>query len=298
MRENILVKTNTLANVIQWHYDGATQMEIVKRLQDEFGVKISQSQISNILKRAKETTPMVAKIKESTEPSAQDILYANRQEVVRMKREFYINSAIAKKFGVKESDVIEFLSKRKKLTPEQHREILYKYSQGAEPEDIANEFGVNIKTIETILSKNKVLTTSPQVMAKVKEKQDEEIKTELYDPAICKDFIKFINNIQTRYKYYNDDLQGFDSTRNDIYHKLEMCDLSQDEQLELLNQIKEKSVERRKIKDFIEVTRPIIEFLNDEDNRKVIQAFGNVVGMTMNNLKKLDTRVYFLREEK
>lgn len=62
MRENILVKTNTLADVIQWHYDGATQMEIVKRLQDEFGVKISQSQISNILKRAKETTPMVAKI--------------------------------------------------------------------------------------------------------------------------------------------------------------------------------------------------------------------------------------------
>lgn len=43
--------------------------------------------------------------------------------------------------------------------------------------------------------------------------------------------------------------------------------------------------------------QPIIEFLNDEDNKKVIQAFGNVVGMTVNNIKKLDTRVYFLREE-
>lgn len=96
MRENILVKTNTLANVIQWHYDGATQMEIVKRLQDEFGVKISRSQISNILKQARETMPMVVKVKESTEPNAQDILYANRQEVIKMKREFYINSAIAK----------------------------------------------------------------------------------------------------------------------------------------------------------------------------------------------------------
>lgn len=297
MRENILVKTNTLADVMQWHYDGATQMEIVKRLQDEFGVKVSQSQISNILRQANETKPMVVKVKVNTEPSAQDILYANRQEVVRMKREFYINSAIAQRFGVKESDVIEFLSKRKKLTPEQHREILYKYSQGAEPEDIANEFGVNIKTIETILSKNKVLTTSPQVMAKVKEKQDEEIKTELYDPAICKDFIKFINNIQTRYKYYNDDMQGFDNTRNDIYHKLEMCDLTQEQQLDLLNEIKEKSLERRKKKDFMEVVQPIIEFLNDEDNKKVIQAFGNVVGMTVNNIKKLDTRVYFLREE-
>lgn len=174
---------------------------------------------------------------------------------------------------------------------------MFKHSQGVEPQQIADEYGVSVKSIEAILSKNKVLTTSPQVMAKAKEKQDEEIETELYDPAVCKDFIKFINNIQTRCQYYNDDLQGFDSTRNDIYHKLEMCDLSQDEQLELLNQIKEKSVERRKIKDFIEVTRPIIEFLNDEDNKKVLQAFGNVVGMTMNNLKKLDTRVYFLREE-
>ena len=42
---------------------------------------------------------------------------------------------------------------------------------------------------------------------------------------------------------------------------------------------------------------PIIEFLNDKKKKKVIQAFGNVVGMTVNNIKKLDTRVYFLREE-
>ena len=76
-----------------------------------------------------------------------------------------------------------------------------------------------------------------------------------------------------------------------------MCDLTQEQQLDLLNEIKEKSLERRKIKDFIEVVQPIIEFLNDEDNKKVIQAFGNVVGMTVNNINKLDTRVYFLREE-
>lgn len=297
MRENILVKTNTLPQVLQWSDEGVTQREIVNILKDEYNIKVSQSQISNILKQVKGATPVMAHTIESTEQNAQDILYANRQEVVRMKRDFYINSAIAKKFGVKESDVIEFLRKRKKLTPEQHREILFKYSQGIEPQEIADDFGVNIKTIETILSRNKVLTTSPQVMAKVKDKKEEEIRNELYDPNVCKDFIKFINNIQTRYQYCNDDIQSFDNTRNDIYHKLEMCDLTQEEQLKLLNQIKEKSVERRKIKDFIEVVQPIIDFLNNEDNKKVIQAFGNVVGMTVNNIKKLDTRVYFLREE-
>lgn len=292
MRENILIKTNTLGQVLQWKYDGLKLKEIAEKLKNEFNVNVSVQQISHILVNIKTQKDI-----EQKEKTAQDVLYENRIEVIKMKKERYIYSAIAKRFGVKETDVIEFLSKRKRLTPEQHREILYKYSQGATAQEIADEFGVNVRSIESILSKQKVLTTSTRVMARVNQNKGKEGDNDLFDPDICKEFIKFINTIQSRYEYCKEDIQKFDNVRNDIYHRLEMCDIGQEEQLSLLNQIKESSVERRQLKDFMEKAQPIIDFMSDEDNKRVLQSFANIVGMVVNNIKKMDTRVYFLREE-
>lgn len=304
MKESKLVTLGYMPAIVQMRYDGKTLQQIVDWLKSEHGyetsVQIVSHQLLKLKDKMKEETKQQQPLPEKPVVSPQDILYENRKEVIRMKKEFYLNSSIAKAFDVKESDVEEFLSKRKKLSSQDHRDIIYKYSQGYTPQEIADEYGVNVKSVELILSKNNVLTTSPLVMSKLNNKNEEKelsVKTELYDPSIAKNFIKFINNIELRYNMYKQDVEKFDNVRNDIYHTLELNNVSQEEQLELLDKIKQTSIERRELKDFIEVVTPIIEFLQDENNKKVIATFSNIAGRVVNNMKKMSNRVYFIRED-
>lgn len=304
MKESKLVTLGYMPAIVQMRYDGKTLQQIVDWLKSEHGyetsVQIVSHQLLKLKDKMKEETKQQQPLPEKPVVSPQDILYENRKEVIRMKKEFYLNSSIAKAFGVEESDVEEFLSKRKKLSSQDHRDIIYKHSQGYTPQEIADEYGVNVKSVELILSKNNVLTTSPLVMSKLNNKNEEKelsVKTELYDPSIAKNFIKFINNIELRYNMYKQDVEKFDNVRNDIYHTLELNNVSQEEQLELLDKIKQTSIERRELKDFIEVVTPIIEFLQDENNKKVIATFSNIAGRVVNNMKKMSNRVYFIRED-
>ena len=283
MRIGILEKNNLLEYVKELQNNGATIEEIQEQLKNEKGLDVSKFIITNALAKCKS--------------EAQDILYTNRVDIIRMRRhEFCSNIEIAQKFGVSEEDVDKFFKMRKRLSPEQHREIIYKFSQGKTYEEIADEYGVNPRSIEALVKKAGVITTSPRVMGNLVAKNEEEMRKaveEVYDPQVVKDFTHLIDNIKLRYDIYTQDLDKFNDVRNDIYHQLELGDTSVDEQLKMLDKIKATSVERRKMKDFIEATQPLIDFLNE--NSKVIASLENVAGRIMNNLQKMETRVYFVR---
>lgn len=294
--------------VVQLRYNGKKLHEIADILYKEKGFSTTVQKLSNVLIKVekdaqKNKNTQIDKDSQENvevaqqEPSAQDILYDNRVEVIKMYKEHYLYSAIAKAFNVKENDVIEFLSKRKKLNSDDYRQMAYMYSCGKSAQEIADYFGVNVRSIEDYLDKHGILTTSTQVISKLKENaNNEEIDTAV-TPRIVKDFVNFIHTIRVRYNNAIDDLQLQDNIRNNIYHELEMQEQDEAEQLDMLNRIKKVSLTRRELKDFIEIIQPLIDFLDDPRNKSVVENLGNISARIMNTLTKNENRVYFVKEE-
>lgn len=287
-------------SILQHRYNGHTYSQICGEIEKEFGVRLSLMSIKytldKIQKSVKSEIEQPEETQEETPKTEEEILYENRYEVVRMKKEHYINYAIAKQFGVSEQSVIDFLSRRRKFTPQEYRDIIHRYSSGDSIDKIAAIYNVNSLSIERLVSKNKTITTSPLVASRIKEEPDEEIE-DIYDPAVVKQFTKFIQTVQYKYKDCVEKIEKFDNVRNDIYHKLELQETSQEEQLALLDKIKQASVERRELKDFIEVVEPLIQFLDVESNKKTVATLANIAGRICNSLENNKNRVYFVREE-
>ena len=187
-----------------------------------------------------------------------------------MKKERYANFAIAEHFGVKVDDVEDFFNKRKVITKEQYMDIIKRGQLGDSAKQIAERYGLAEYSVQLILDKAGVLTTSSRVLAKAKEDFEAEKVEEVsqFSPAIIKEFTKFINTLQYKYDFAQEQIKKFDNTRNDIYHLLELEEQSELEQLELLAKIKKSGIERREYKDFITLVEPLIDFIQDDKNEE------------------------------
>lgn len=289
MKQSILITSGAIDDVLQWRYDGKTLQEISELLWTKKGIKMAYQSIWSVLKTLEKQN--------QKKEDAQDILYKNRKDILKLKREkFYTNAAIALKYGVNEKEVEEFLSKRKKLSGDDYRDILYKSSKGISANDIADEYGVNIKTIESILSKNKVISPSPIVTSKyLKEKEN--LINQSYDPEIIKNFSNFITLLQVKYKEALEELDNCNKTRNDMYHQIEMSALTQEESLKILSKIQNISLERRELKDFVELLEPLVSFLDVPENKRVLLSLCNIGEKIMSQKEKLKNRVYFIKGE-
>lgn len=295
MRE--LLQPQVTQKLLQWEIDSISKLNMRKLLMDEFNISVSLPTLYDFFTRVK-----IQNInnKEQENKNAYDILYENRHEVVKMKNERYANFVIAEKFGVKLVDVEDFFNKRKVITSEQHKDIRRRAMLGETAKAIADYYGIAEKSVQAILDKAGVLTTSSRVLAKVKEETEIQKVEELneFNPLIIKQFTKFINTLQYKYDTAVEQLKKFDDIRNDIYHILELGEQDENEQLELLAKIKNSSIERRQYKDFMILVEPLIEFLQNADNKRVLATLGNIAGRICNNAEKMESRVYFLREDK
>ncbi len=287
--------------ILQGVQDGLANVVIQDKLMREQGISIAKSYIyyliSNIKKSlitnqsrasVKSAPKMEVKKKDKYTP-AQKQLYYGRTKVVDMYKCGYSEWEIAQSFGVKESDVIEFLSKRKKLNEEQCREIIFKSTKGATIFELANEYGVSENVIKKI-----VLTAQKAISS---EYEPEDKTKQEFDLNVAKNFIKFINTLTTYKELCTDDAIKLDKQRQDILHELELKELTQQEKLEMLDRIAELSRQRRSAKDYNEIFEPVTEFMSDEDNMRCIKTFANKVGEAVNKMKDAETRVYFLRSE-
>ena len=229
-----------------------------------------------------------AKVRKTYHTPAERLYYA-RGNIIDLKNRGYTDANIAEIYHVQESDVADFFEKRKYVSPEQYREIVYKVSRGATLEDLATEYGVSEYTIRKMLQSNK-----PFISKEIE--QDGETEYEL-DLDVAKNFIKFINTLMTYKTIRTDVAEKLDAQRQDIFHELEMCDLPQEEKLAMLDKIAEIGRRRREAKDYNKIFEPVHEFLADEDNLNIIKLFANRVAEAINKFKDLDTRVYFIRGE-
>lgn len=289
MKQSILITSGAIGDVLQWRYDGKTYQEISDLLLKEKGIKMAYQSIWAVVEKLK--------IKKQEKVDAQEILYNNRKDVTRMKREFYSNLGIANKFGVTEQDVEEFLSKRRRLSRDDYRDIREKWYVAKVPiEVIADEYGINSKTVEQIINKQKVITSSPIVKSRYDEIQKEALDKK-YSIDTAKDFMDLIHTIGKRYEDALNEIDNYNNIRNNIYHQLELSEGTQEEKLEMLNKIQTISTDRRELKNFVETVKPLVDFLQIEKNKKVFTDLARILNDITLNKEKLEKRVYFVRDE-
>lgn len=309
MGKSKLFKDGIMEKVMEWHNEGKSLKEITVLLEYNCKIKVTPMTVKNSIDKYKQLYIKVEKQPEAAEEpeiieesklTAQEILYENRNEVIKMYKSFAFKTEIADRFGVEVADVQEFLSKRKKINPNQYKGIICKYAQGKTFEEIADEYEVHRDTIEKIIKKS--VGNSPVIARVVKKAEEEKVEQEpsfeedKYSLNVVKDFIKFIKGIEGKYYYYLEEIEKLTNTRNDIYHKLEIMDADESEQLKILEQIKQSSIDRREHKDFCDLAQPIIVFLEDNNNKKVISTLCSIAGEMVNKAKSMESRVYFLRE--
>ena len=258
------------------------------------GINVSHTRIYELIKEYKEKKYAGAErlengtYRRNFNTPAQRLYFA-RMKVVAMRKNGFTNKEIADEFHVQESDVDDFFLKRRYIKPEQYREIVYKSTKGATPEELAQEYRLNADTVR------KILVTKQRAISSEFEPENE--SQQEFDLNVAKNFIKFINTLMTCKEIRSDEEEQLNEQRQDILHELEMRELTQEEKLAMLDRIAEIGRQRREAKDYNQIFAPVIEFLADEQNMNLIKVFANRVAEAVNKLKDTSTRVYFLRGE-
>ena len=279
-----LIQNNELSRFMQMRQDGKSQKEIAEAF------NTTQPIVSQTLKRIQAESNKGIEIREDVEEpeitkTPYQILYERRKEVVRLKREGKYNVEIAQIMGVSDKDVFDFFEKRVKLTPKQVKEIKIAYENGQAIDRIANNYGTSPQTIMGIC-KSTIVSTQ-----EVTESQDEAI-TDL--DCIAK-FWQFLHQIETKSDISSQDESKIDKEIQDLLHKIEMEDCTEEESLRIIKRIKELRQERRTCKDYLSLVAPILEFLKDDANAKCLKTLVNIAGRVNNKAHQMQNRIYFMR---
>ena len=91
------------------------------------------------------------------------------------------------------------------------------------------------------------------------------------------------------------DESKIDKEIQDLLHKIEMEDCTEEESLRIIKRIKELRQERRTCKDYLSLVAPILEFLKDDANAKCLKTLANIAGRVNNKAKQMQNRIYFMR---
>lgn len=273
-----LIAENRLAEFLQMVQDGESQQSIA----DFFGV--AQPMVCRALKKIKEQQNTEEQ-PISPAKTPYEILYENRKEVVRLKREGKYNVEIAQIMGVSDKDVFDFFEKRVKLTPKQVKEIKLAVDEGKSLESIAQIYGTSTETIKGIC-KSTIVSTQETT-----EVQDETIA----DLDCIAKFWQFLHQVETKSTISAADESKIDKEIQDLLHKIEMEDCTEEESLRIIERIKELRQERRTCKDYLSLVAPILEFLKDDTNAKCLKTLANIAGRVNNKAKQMQNRIYFMR---
>ena len=273
-----LIEQNRLAEFLQMVQDGKSQTQIAQ----VFGV--TQPMVCKALQKIKEQQTNKVETPVATK-TPYEILYENRKEVVKLKKEGKYNVEIAQIMGVTDKDVFDFFEKRVKLTPKQVKQIKLAVEDGKSLESIAQMYGTSTETIKGIC---KATIVSTQETTEVQEETIAELD------CIAK-FWQFLHQVETKSTISAADESKYDKEIQDLLHKIEMEDCTEEESLKIIKRIKELRQERRTCKDYLSLVAPILEFLKDESNAKCLKTLANIAGRVNNKAKQMQNRIYFMR---
>lgn len=289
-----LIESNKLEEFIQMKYNGVAVKDIALHFD------VSMPTVYNTFKQINESkqvepTKAEEQIQESIEGTSTNVLseketayeklYRNRKFVVGLKKQGKYNVEIARIMGVSDQDVFDFFDKRIKLTSQQIIEIKNHFTNGKTPEFLSEMYGANVETIKKICQQTIV-----------KQENNNEVVEDVTCELDCiGKFYQLIHQIETKTEIVLQDEIKYEKRQQDLLHKLELEDYSDDSVLDFAKQMKEIRQKRRECKDFLQLVSPVTEFLKDETNAKPLKTLANLMGRVNNEAKKMGNRIYFMR---
>lgn len=92
------------------------------------------------------------------------------------------------------------------------------------------------------------------------------------------EFLNFVDDAQTKYRIYNEEVNNQDKLTQDYLHKLELGELKSSERSKVATKLVVNRKDRRYYKDRVEEFKPIVDFFNDPYNKKVLDKMKQVLG--------------------
>ena len=92
------------------------------------------------------------------------------------------------------------------------------------------------------------------------------------------DYLKLMEQAKKDYDWYQEELIRLEQLTQDYLHKLELTEMPYHEQAKTARKLKECRKERRKAKEIITVTEPIVDFLNSEKGQMMVNQIQQVLG--------------------
>lgn len=94
------------------------------------------------------------------------------------------------------------------------------------------------------------------------------------------EFLNFIAEAQIQYRICDEEVNNQDKLTQDYLHKLELGELKCGERSKVATKLAINRQDRRYYKDRVEEFKPIVEFFNDQQNKRVFEKLKQVLGET------------------
>ncbi len=92
------------------------------------------------------------------------------------------------------------------------------------------------------------------------------------------DFLNFLTQVESTYSDSFEEMKRQENLTQDFLHMMELGELSYSERNKLATKIVANRKDRRFYKDKVEEYKPIIDFLADQNNKKIINQLKRVLG--------------------
>ena len=108
-------------------------------------------------------------------------------------------------------------------------------------------------------------------------------------------FLSFLTKSQAKYNDSFEEVNRLDKLTQDYLHQLELDNLKCAERSKVATQLAICRKDRRYYKDKVEELQPLIDFLEEPENKKVIEKLKRVLGETKKREKGHENRFYVPR---
>lgn len=106
------------------------------------------------------------------------------------------------------------------------------------------------------------------------------------------DFCKMVEDAKSDYQWNKDEVNRLDRLTQDYLHMLELDGLDYRQRAKVATQIVKCRQERRASKDTVETLEPLIQFLDSDKGRNMMNLIREVLGKTRKVEERMTNRTY------
>ena len=108
-------------------------------------------------------------------------------------------------------------------------------------------------------------------------------------------FCRLMDDAKRDYAWNYNEVGRMDKLTQDYLHKLELGNLDYRERAKVATALAKCRRERREFKDTVEILEPLVEFLDSDKGKNLLNLMREVLGKTRKVEKSMETRTYIPR---